>query len=106
MKWICAFVFCVATVFANPGPFAVNVKNQADGKPLGGVYVLLGGRQAISDIAGAATFDGVPAGKYTLVIAHPDFDRVERTEDLPAGARKPLDLVLTPRVTTPVSGTV
>ncbi len=104
------FLCVTTTLFAQtrvaPGPFTVNLKNQADGKPLGGVYVLLGGREAVSDSSGVATFDGVPAGKYALAILHPDFDLVERETDLPAGMRQPVDLLLTPRVTTPVSGTV
>jgi len=106
MKWHWVSLLLAATVLANPGPFTVRLKNQADSKPLGAVYAQLGGRQAVSDAAGAATFDGVPAGKYKLVIAHPDFDRLERDVELPAGVRQPLDLTLAPRVTTPVSGTV
>jgi len=110
MKWSLAFLFFAATLFAEsriaPGPFAVNVKNQADGKPVGAVYVHVGGRQAVSDATGVATFDGVPAGKYALVIEHPDFDRIEREVNLVAGARPPLDQMLVPRVTTPVSGLV
>ena len=35
-----------------PGPYAVNLKNQADGKPLGAVYVRLGGRHASACING------------------------------------------------------
>jgi tetratricopeptide (TPR) repeat protein len=103
---LCLATTLLAETRIAPGPFAVNLKNQADGKPLGGIYVLLGGREVVSDSSGVATFDGVPAGKYALTILHPNFELVEHETDLPAGGRKPIELLLTPRVTTAASGTV
>ncbi|MBI2923077.1 MAG: hypothetical protein HYY18_18640 [Planctomycetes bacterium] len=87
-----------------PGPFVVNLASEADGKPVAMVAVRLGGRMATSDHTGAAVFDGVPAGDYVLEIAHPGFDREKRGVRLPAGARDPLGVRLTPTVLAPVKG--
>jgi hypothetical protein len=99
-----------------PGPVVFKVT--ADGKPLRHALVELGGRQIFTTPRGEAIFDGVPAGRIVLRIAHPGFDLLERELSLPEGARvaqtislvreklvdKPKCLVLDAEAGTPISG--
>ena len=60
---------CVGLGYQNlpaqaPGPVAVAVKSQKDGKPATGIVVRLGPRYAATGLKGEAIFDGVPAGAY------------------------------------------
>ncbi len=79
---------------AAPGPFTVNLLAAEGDKPLLGVTVLLGGRYAISNHLGAATFDGVPSGNYPLVVAQVGYDRIERAVTLSPGKREAMELKL------------
>ncbi len=81
-----------------PGPFVVQVVSSRNGKPLGGVEIRLGGRHAVTGLEGKAVFQGVPPGKWPLVVAQAGWNRLEREVDLPPGERKPVKLALVPEV--------
>ncbi len=89
-----------------PGPLVVQVSSAADGKAVAGVLVLLGRRYATTTPDGAATFDGVPEGRYKLAIEQVGFDRLEQEVNLPAGARQPIPLAIRPAVQVRVTGKV
>jgi len=88
----------------SPGPFEVQV--QADGKPVIGALVHLGGRFVATAHEGKVVFDGVPAGTYALRIDHAGFQRHEQQVQLPAGQREPLAVTLTPAPVHDFQGTV
>ncbi len=86
-----------------PGPVVVKLLSAADKKPVASAAVNIGGRYSTSGADGQAVFDGIPAGRYRLLIEHYGFDRIERSIDLPAGRRQPIDLTLSPVVLTKVA---
>ena len=79
-----------------PGPVTVRVTSSADGKPLPGVVVRLGGRYAATGASGEIVLDGVPPGAYTILIEEFGYNRFEKAVELPAGKREPISLTLTP----------
>ena len=88
----------------SPGPFEIQL--QADGKPVVGALVHLGGRFAATAGEGKVVFDGVPAGEYELRVEHCDYERHDQQIRLPAGQREPLTVMLTPAPVHDVQGTV
>lgn len=87
-----------APVYA-AGPFVVRVTGPAAEEaaiPLAEVLVRISGRSIFTDGEGDARFEGLPSGRHELRIAHPGFARVERTIEIPAGVRQPLEAPLEP----------
>jgi hypothetical protein len=89
-----------------PGPVTLRITSSADGKPLPGVVVRLGGRYAATGAAGDLVLDGVPPGAYTILIEEFGYNRFEKTVELPAGKRDPIPLTLTPITQAPFKGIV
>lgn len=88
-----------------PGPVVVQLRSgQLKPEQLAGFVVRLGARHAGSDRTGRATFDGVPAGRFRLRIAPAGFDEVDREIELAPGARKPIEITLTPVARMTLSG--
>ena len=89
-----------------PGPLAVKVFEQsAEGpKPVHNARVHIGSRYAATDVQGLATFEGIPAGRYTLLIRQPGYDTLSRPLELPEGARQAQELILSPAVFTDWGG--
>lgn len=88
-----------------PGPVQVIVKS-AEGKPLGGVVVHIGGRYASTAADGVAILDGMPSGPCKLIIEHNGFDRLEQAIDLPEGKRPVTAITLTAATIATVDGAV
>lgn len=89
-----------------PGPVHVAVTSRPDGKPVGNVFVHLGGRVAATGADGSVVFDGVPAGDVVAVVEDHRFERLQQSLRLPPGHRNPLSLALTPAALQPVTGRV
>ncbi len=81
-----------------PGPFVVQVgapDAQGQRQPLANVYVQIDARQAATDAAGSALFEGLPAGGHKLRVRHPGFELLSQDLEVPPGQREPLALTLT-----------
>ena len=89
-----------------PGPVLIQVKSNADNKPVSQVLVFLGARYAHSDNNGTLILDGVPAGDYLLRVEQPGFERYERSVQVPPGKRNPIEIGLTPVITVYTQGQV
>jgi len=81
---------------AAPGPVRIALTSASDGKPLAGLRVRLGGREAATGEDGAAVLDGVPAGAFALAVEADGFERLERAVTLPAGRREAIAVALVP----------
>jgi hypothetical protein len=89
-----------------PGPLAVKVFEQSgEGpKPVHNARVHIGSRYAATDTQGLATFEGIPAGRYPLLIQQPGYDTLSRPIVLPEGARQAQELFLSPATFTDWGG--
>ena len=89
-----------------PGPLAVKVFEQSGEapKPIHNARVHIGSRYAATDTQGLAIFEGIPAGRYSLLIRQPGYDTLSRPLVLPEGAREAQELFLEPAVFTDWGG--
>lgn len=99
-----AVLFAATAVADTLGPVTVHLdRPDAQGKrvPVAHVPVTLDARNADTDAQGNARFDGVPVGRHTLKVRLPHHAAVEKTLELAAGVRPPVDVTLqaTPGVT-------
>lgn len=87
-----------------PGPLVLAVTVQ--GKPAAGVVVHIGPRYAGTGLDGRAVIDGLPAGKWTLVVEELGFDRVEREIVVAPGTRSTVEVALSEVTSARVAGVV
>ncbi|MFG0251874.1 MAG: Ig-like domain-containing protein, partial [Phycisphaerales bacterium JB038] len=96
-----------AADLAAPGAFEVIVRSESDADAtIGGAIVRLGGRTALTNVAGTAVFDGVPAGTYALSVEKHGYDLCETTATLASGAREPIEINLVASLAVPIEGAV
>lgn len=75
-----------------PGPVVVQLLSASGEAPVAGATVRIGGRFQTTGPDGRATFDGIPAGSYRLVVEPNGWERHEQTVVLPPGRRDPVEL--------------
>ena len=89
-----------------PGEVRLVVQQASDAAPIAGAIVRLGGRVALTNSAGAAILDGVPAGDYPLSVEKHGYDLVETNATLAPGAREAIEVALVATIAVPIEGTV
>lgn len=70
---------------APTGALEVQLRQRGDRRPLVGITVRAGGREAISDAKGRARFDALPAGSVKVLVRDPSLVELEDEETVRAG---------------------
>jgi hypothetical protein len=89
-----------------PGPLEILVQDVVARSPIDRAIVQVGGRYTVTNDAGLATLDGVPAGNYDVVITRHGFDRHELKIALAAGPRERIAVSLDRTVRIGIEGSV